>query len=320
MSERYLRNSTVLAKIETTPGTDAVPTGAANAILCGEPSHEVNYDNKERNVLASYFGAKAQLAGVKYAKLSYPVELAGSGAAGTPPAYGPLLRACGMDQNIEATPDRVEYLPVTTGQESASQYYFRDGARYKLLYSKGNVKLSALVGEIPSLSFEFVGVDGGPAAATPSGVDDSAFKVPFVLTDANCGQITLGCTYAAGALSGGTEYVSGGIELDLGQVVTHLALLGSESVSITDRASTATMQLNLTAAQEVTFAGHVEANTTMSLGLVIGTTTGNKALLYLPAVQLTSPKPTDKDGLLLMEYTLRVLPVSGNDEVRLVML
>jgi hypothetical protein len=35
---RYIKNTLITAKIETTPGTDAVPTGAANALLVSEMS------------------------------------------------------------------------------------------------------------------------------------------------------------------------------------------------------------------------------------------------------------------------------------------
>ena len=33
MATRYIRQTVILAKIETVSGTDAVPTGAANALL-----------------------------------------------------------------------------------------------------------------------------------------------------------------------------------------------------------------------------------------------------------------------------------------------
>lgn len=35
---RNSRNTIILAKIETTPGIDAVPTGAANALLVSDPT------------------------------------------------------------------------------------------------------------------------------------------------------------------------------------------------------------------------------------------------------------------------------------------
>jgi hypothetical protein len=45
----------------------------------------------------------------------------------------------------------------------------------------------------------------------------TAWKKPLAVTDANTGAVVLGCTYSAGALSGGTEYVSGGGDDQAGQ-------------------------------------------------------------------------------------------------------
>ena len=51
-----MRNTAILAKIETTPGTDAAPTGAANALLVSNASFEFNYNNFDRDPLRGYMG------------------------------------------------------------------------------------------------------------------------------------------------------------------------------------------------------------------------------------------------------------------------
>lgn len=91
------RKRTLLAKIETTPGTDPTPTGASNAMLIKNMTlTPMETTLVSRDLIRPYLGNFAQLPAANYAKLAFEVELAGSGTAATAPAYDPLLRACGM--------------------------------------------------------------------------------------------------------------------------------------------------------------------------------------------------------------------------------
>jgi len=131
-------------------------------------------------------------------------------------------------------------------------------------------------------------------------------------------DITLGSTYAAGAITGGIGYPSTGLELMIGNTVNFTPLLSEETVDITDRESTGSVELNLTAAQEVSFMASVKANTLQSLALTIGLTAGNKIIFHAPAVQLTKPKKVNLNGKRLCGYDLRFVPVANNDEWRIV--
>ncbi len=315
---RYIRNTVILAKPETTAGTDSTPTGAANAILVSDMSiTPLDAQNIDRNVVRGYFGGSEQLVGTANVKCSFTVELAGSGAAATPPAWGNLLLGCAMAEGVLTTPDRVEYTPVSTSLKTLTIYYYDDGVLHKLLGAMGNCTLSAKVGERPTLKFDFIGLDGGVSAATATGTY-TAWKKPVAMTMANVTtDITLGCTYTAGALSGGTEYPSTGLEIMLGNAVNFTPLLSSESVDITDREVTGSMDLELTAAQEVSLMADVKANTTRGLGFIIGTATGSKMVIHQPAVQLINPRKVDLNGKRLIGYELRSVPVSGNDELRI---
>ena len=144
------------------------------------------------------------------------------------------------------------------------------------------------------------------------------WKKPVALTKANVIDFTIGCTYAAGALSGGTVYPSTGLECQLGNSVNFDALLSSETVDITDRDVTGSVELQLTAAQEVAFMATVKANLTQGVGMTIGTVAGNKILLFMPAVQLRKPKKVDRNGKRLIGFELGIVPDAGNDELRLI--
>ena len=318
---RYIRNTVILAKVETTPGTDSAPTGAANAMLVTEMSiTPLDAKNVDRNLVRGYFGASEQLVGPASVKVSFSVELAGSGTAANAPAWGQLLLACAAGEGLLSTPSRVEYTPVSTGLKTVTIYYYDDGVLHKLLGVMGNVKLSAKVGDKPMLKFDFVGLDGGISAANATATL-TAWKTPVVMTKANVIDITLGATYALGAISGGVAYPSTGLELDFGNTVNYTPLLSNETVDITDRDSSGSVELDLTAAQEVSMMGIVKANGTQSVALTIGLAAGNKIMVFGPAAQLFNPKKVDLNGKRMIGYDLRLVPTaagSGNDEWRIV--
>jgi hypothetical protein len=319
---RLIRKTVILAKIETTSGTDAVPTGAANAIQAMDMSiTPLDASNIDTNVIAPWFGNSAALVGSASVKCSFSVLLAGAGTAATAPAWGALMLACG---NTEVTglltPNRVEYSPATDALKTATIYWYDDGLLHKLTGCFGNVKLSAKSGEAPKLTFDFTGLDSGVSTATNATAVLTGWKVPVGITKANVTDILLGCTYAAGALAGGTSYNSTGLMLDWGNQVAFAPMLTTEQVVLTDRKVSGSLSIELSAAQEVTQMAAVKANTLQGVGFVIGNTTGNKIMLHMPSVQLTSPKKEDFNGMRLIGFDLRALPVAGNDEIRIISL
>lgn len=315
---RNIRDAAILAKIETTYGTDAVPSGAVNAMLVSNQNvNQLNAQNVDRALVRPYLGASEQLVGTKYVELSFDVELQGSGTAGTAPAYGPLLRAAGMAEVVSAG-SRVEYTPISTSFESATIYYYDSGVVHKLLGARGDAEFKLNVGGKPIMSFSFKGLYGGISAGVTPALTISNFKTPAVVTDTNTADILLGCTYATGSLSGGTAYPSKGLSAKLGNSVDFIALVGGESIDITDRQATAALSLDLAAAQEVTVMDDILNNVATSIGLTHGLTAGYKVTLFAPSVQLINPKKEDQSGRRLIGLEGRLLPVSGNDELRLV--
>ena len=324
---RYIRNTVVLAKVETTPGVDIVPTVGANAILVSDMTiTPLDAQNIDRNLVRGYFGASEQLVGPASVKVSFTVELAGSGTAATAPAWGALMQGCAFAEAAGlTTQSRCEYTPISTALKSLSIYSYDDGVLHKLLYAMGNFTLSAKVGERPTLKFEFTGLDGGITAVSPGATTLTAWQKPVAVTKANTViDISLGATYlAATGVTAGTTYPSTGLELMCGNDVSYTTLLSSERVDITNRQMTGHVDLDLTAAQEVSLMTSVKANTTTSLGFTLGTVAGNKILIHCPTVQLLSPSKQELNGSRLIGYDLRMVPAAtggGNDEIRLVTL
>lgn len=311
---RYIRNTAILAKIETTEGVDAVPTGAANALLISDVTiNPLNAQNVDRALLRPYFGASEQLVGAAFTELQFTVELAGSGAAATAPAWGALLRACGFAETVSTF---VAYAPDTpANQKSVTIYYYDDGVLHKLLGAKGNVTLGMGVGERPTLQFSFMGNDGGVSAVANPATTLTAWKAPLVITDTNSGDVKLGGTYAAGAVTGGTPYTSRGLSINVGNQLQFSPLLGAQPVDITGREVTGSLQLDLSAAQEVTFFGSVKANTLQAISLEHGSVAGAIVGVHMAAVQLINPSKQDVNGRRLIGFDLRSVPSAGNDDL-----
>lgn len=321
---RNVRNSVLLAKIESAYGTDAAPTGAANAMLISQPRlTPLQANNVDRDVIRPYFGGSEQLVGTRYSQAEFTVELAGSAAAGTAPAWGPLLRACAFAETVTAS-TRVDYTPITNSQESVTMYWYDDGVLHKLTGARGTVRINMQSGERPELQFTFQGIFSTPQTGSPTGVSFANFVTPLVVTDANTGDVIFGGTVAssgAPAISGGTAYPSMGIELDIGNQVAFTPLLGGETVDITQRALGGSVRLDLTAAQEVTFFGTVLNASLQAMSLQHGTTAGNRVIVHQPSVQLYEPSKEELNGRRLIGFRTRGVPTpggSGNDELRLV--
>jgi hypothetical protein len=87
----------VLAKIETTPGEDSLPTPLLNAVLVENPNSGTTLNNVETNEVTGALDARAPLPGSANQNFTARVYVHGSGTAGTvAPEVDPFLRACGM--------------------------------------------------------------------------------------------------------------------------------------------------------------------------------------------------------------------------------
>lgn len=324
MASRYIRDTVLLAKKETTYGTDAVPTGAANAVAISNVRiTPLQAQFVPRDLIRQWFGASEELISTYNKAVSFEVEAVGSGTAGEAPAWSDLMKACGWAETVTETFD-VRYKPVTNNQDAASIYVYDSGVLHKLLGAKGMVAISLPLGGIPKLKFSFLGIDGGDTAAAPAGVTYAGYQPPQVVNDQFTGDIVLGATLSAlgttPELTGGTQYPSTGLELDMGIKAEYIPLLGSQSVEITDRKAKGQIRLDATAAQEVAFMQAIKDGTLQSLGILHGTVVGRRFGVFGERAQLIAPSKEEIQGKRLIGLDVNFLPTdaTGNDEITLV--
>src|SRR5690606_33426888 len=106
-----------------------------------------------------------QIIGSTWQSIRFSVEIAGSGAAGTAPAWGALLQACAFAETVTSG-QRVDYTPVSTSLKSVSIYAYADGLEYQLIGAVGTLNGAATVGGIAVLNFEFWAPYKAPAVVS----------------------------------------------------------------------------------------------------------------------------------------------------------
>ena len=322
MPNRLIRNTAILLKPEVTYALDPVPTGAADALVVSNLSiNPLNATQVDRDIIRSYLGAGELLLGSRYVEMGFDLELTGAGTVAVAPAWGKSLLACAMAETVTAT-FRVDYTPVSAAFGSCTIYWYDDGLLHKATGARGAPMFKMGINQRPVISYKFIGLYQTPTAASNPSTTLTAWKAPQLITEANTLDLTFGGTHTTGtapAITAGTPYPSQGIEVDLGNKVDFNALLGGETVDLTERKATAKCTLDLTAAQEVTMMQAAEAGTLQTVGLSHGTVANQKVMIWLPSCQITNVQKAESNGKRLVALDLRCLPTAaGNDEVRIV--
>lgn len=299
------RRRTILAKIENSYGVDATPTGSANAILVRNLNvTPLNAEVASRDLVRPYLGNSEQLIASKHVQLDFEVEMAGSGTAGTAPAYSPLLKVCGLNE-VDGVSD-VVYNPVSSGFASATIYFNIDGVLHKITGARGNMEISISARAIPFMKFTITGLYNAPSDAALPSVDYSAFQTPLAANTSN----TTGFQFYS--FNGVLESLS----LNLGNAVNYRSLIGSESVIITDRqvSGTAVFEAPLTASKDF-FAAALDS-ALGNLTITHGTSAGNKFKIDSTRIDIANPTYTDNNGIHMLSVPFVAVPSSaGNDEI-----
>lgn len=308
---KLTRKRAILAKIESTYGTDPTPTGSANAILVKNLDVVPLAANvQSRDLIRAYLGEFDQLVADQHVECTFDVEMAGSGTAGTAPAYGPLLRACGMAETVDAGVD-VEYTPVSASFESITIYYNVDGILHKLTGARGTVSLDITSGQIPVFKFRFIGIYNAPTDTALPTCDYSDFQKVLVANNTN----TTGFSFF-----GVSTLVLQSLMLDVANVVDFRSLIGDEYTQITDRRAKG--ELTFEAPSLSVFNSFTTALATASgvLSITHGTAGGNKVKIDAPAVDVANPSYVDDNGVTMIKCPVAYLPDSGNDEFTITVL
>ncbi len=274
MGIRFERKA-VLAKIESVYGTDPTPTGAANAVLL--KNAEINPLQGERiprNLLRTGYGNLAGWLVGRHVSMTFSVDLAGSGAAGTAPAFAPLLRAAGLAETVVAATS-VAYTPVNSGFESNAIYFNHEGTRHIATGVRGNARVVWQRNREPRIDFTLMGLWQSDTAVAFPALTVAAWQNPQPSTKANTPTYTID----------GQAVAASSLELDLGMDCAYLERIGRQEILVRDRKPKLTTVIEELAVGTKNFFA-MAGGTPVALSYVHGVGAGKICTLAVPAMQV----------------------------------
>jgi hypothetical protein len=302
------RKRLILVKKESTYGTDSTPAGTDALLVRNLEITPIEADVVSRDLIRPYLGNSPQLLANNRVSITFQVELAGSGTAGTAPRYGAVLQACGMSETIVASTS-VTYAPVSASFSSATIYFNNDGIRHILTGCRGTFTLNAEVGQIPTIDFTMVGVYNAPTDTALPSTTYSAQASPLIFKQGNTSAFQF-FSYA-GCLQS--------VSFDMANETVYRELVGcTKEVLITNRAPSGTVMLEAPALVTRDYFSIAQTETTGNLTFLHGTTAGNRVTLTAAQCDISNPSYSDQDGIQMLNIPYVATPTNtGNDEVSL---
>lgn len=298
----------ILAKIESTYGTDPTPTTSSNAVevfnLTLTPQSTV-VDRRPHGVSLS---RPATFNTKKKYQLKFDCEIKGSGTAGTAPRYSPLLKACNLGETVTGGVS-VVYAPSSTTYQSCTIWFYADGIRYVATGCVGNVEFDFQTGKQGLMHFTFDGIYSIPTDVTfPTGMTlDSVTALP-------CEGMT--------ATFGSYSFIAESCKINVGNTVSEreslIAADGIVGFQVTDRnpEGTITPEAVLRATTNADFWSYWDAGTTKALSLALTGSAGNIVTIAASTCTIKEVKLGDRNGINTFEipFILGRASTAGDDE------
>lgn len=304
------RKKVVLLKTETTEGTDAAPSSAANAIQV--LNFEMNFmdaDQKVRAIEKAYFGADpVGLASFKRGA-TWDMELSGSGTATGVPGWMTALRVAGFGApTIGATEAAVTPTPSPS---AGTLWSYLDNLLLKAAGGRAGVSFMVQDDEYPMLSFDYMGIPPIAMAeeATPTAPTLTAFRAPVLATSENSTF-----TLDGFALPLRSWQMSDNSEREL------RSLIGpADRVNYADRSWSGTILAELPDLTAKNYFSSIRTDDTMEASFVNGTVTGDIVGIIGPKLQISGNVAlSEEQGKIMVSLPVTALPINGNDEIMFV--
>lgn len=301
----------LLAKVETTYGTDSTPVVASDAIDAEKIDIMYEGDVLERNPVRATLSPSQPVLGARSIKISFDVEIKGSGSAGTASKLGDLIQACGFAETVSAG-SSVLYLPTGVAEKSITVYLYdlQDSGSpilHKIKGARGTFQLNAEAGKVAKLSFTFYGLYTIPADVADPGTPTYQSTKPPIVESA---QLTL---------NGVTTLVAQALSLDMQNGVIRSddisSVGGVSKYVITSRKPTGKIAPEAVSVAAYDYWSDWIAATARALSLVIGSAAGNKCTISMPKITPDAINQEDASGMLRRSIPYRASANAGNDEV-----
>lgn len=294
----------ILAALESSYAQDATPSASTNAIEVSDLDiSPLNAERKESPAVKQWLGGNLAALSNRHVQLSFSVTAAGSGTNSVAPAWALLLKGCGFKQTNGA--NSVSYRPISDHFSSLTFYVYQDGTLHKVTGGRGTFNASLNANDYASLSFTFRGLYQTPEAASLPNANYSAFKTPLTLSKNEVASMALF----------GRAVTTASLSLDMGVSAPFISYMNAESVEITERHATGSIEIKDPSVSSFNFFDKVEKSATGGFSLTLGKKSGSVVGWSAPKVQLSQPSYGDRDGMRTIKFDMHLLPHEGNDEL-----
>jgi len=294
----------LLAKVESTEGTDPSPVAADDAIEIMDLRLAFPPRVIDRPILSNTMSKRKPLHGGKYMEASFLCELKGSGTAGTAPDWLVLAEACGFDNtNVPATSDTLA--PLSTGITSVTFYFYRDGLIYEMNGARGNMGIVLQAGDSPKLQFDFKGIvvpliDGAIVSPTVDSTDPTVVK---------------GATFTMGGFAAVIANLSMSLNAQVEMIESVNAGEGYARADIVDRLPAGSFDPEQVLVASNDYWSNWEDGTTQALSIVLGSSGGNIVTITAPVITYRELNEADRNGIMIHEIPFTLAESSGDDEI-----
>lgn len=285
-------NKLVMFKKEGTYGTDAAPTLADNAVLVRNfSSKPLAGDRIARNLDRPVRGRSADASSNERETMSYEIELAGSGAAGTAPGWMEHLEACGMLVPVltAGTSAVQRFAPVGTALSSATAWHYRGSLLVKGVGYRGTFGLDLTAGAYPYAKFDMTGLLGAVphTEAVPGTPTLARWRAPVEVNTDNT-DITID----------GYAPVLRSLSIDINADIALRNLVNGRYVQRGNHAITGRAVVELPSLADQDFFSLLRTNAEVPLEVTHGTVPGNIIQLSAALMQVTDIELGEQNNVL----------------------
>lgn len=298
MANRFDR--LLLAKIEGTKGVDATPVPASDAVRCRTFEITKNSEVLDNVAVRQTMGMEPHVIGKEGVQIEIEIALKGSGAAGTAPEYGPLLRACGLTETVVPATS-VTYDPTSDvpNHEACTIYGYKDGLLWKFVGATGTFTITEEMNAITLLNFTMQAPYVEPTAVADPGGAVYQSTQPLVGTSSD-------------VINDGAAIKVGSFTLDAGNDVQEHYVTGNHEFTVADRSPTVTFTKDsVSTVAEWQALSNV---TTAALSATLGSVAGNICTITAVDARRENVGYDERAERDLLEVTHRLYESSGDDQ------
>lgn len=306
----------VLAKVESSYGTDATPAPATDALVVFDWSAQpVQYDRVSRRIDRGFAGARPGLNTRRRQQHSFSVELAGSGTAATATKWGSVLLRGSMFAAPSVAAD-VTYPLYSGGDDGASlTFYGQKGGTGDLMRMRAQGQRQNAVFNFEEGNFPFIAFDG--IALLNNLPDDTAISAPTLPSPP--APVEVNSTNTAFLLDTYALKLRS-FTMDLGMRPTYRSLVGHREIIFDSDEASDRRNINGQIVCELpnltakNYFASIDASTPIALSLIHGTTAGNIVNIASSKLVLGPPSFSVEQRRMMMSVPYTLVPdVAGNE-------